>query len=82
MKNLALKYLISLSVASQNSKIAGLFVIYGKCGINNVMKNVYDKEKAAFPAQPIFKTVPIMEEVIPENHHSFFKEIFDSVSTD
>lgn len=63
VKNLAFKYLFSLSPVTADENLLGLVVLYGKCGIEDQMQSAYDKQIAGSEIVPFTEMLPLMEGV-------------------
>lgn len=63
VRDLAFKYLFSLSPLDSATEIAGLCILYGKCHEDDILQSVYDKEIENSPIRPFFDIFPIMENV-------------------
>lgn len=58
---LAFKYITSISTNRDNAKLAGLVIAYGKCGENQKLQSVYDKELKEKSISPFFYMLPLCE---------------------
>lgn len=63
VRNLAFKYLFSISSVRPADTVAGLCVIYGKCTDSNQMQSAYDKQLPNQQITPVTELLPLIEGV-------------------
>lgn len=68
IKNLAFKYLFSISPILKEEILVGLCIIYGKCGESEQLQSVYDKHLNAQNVRPIAELLPMLEGIANEKH--------------
>lgn len=69
VKNLAFKYLFSMSPIQPEESVAGLCLIYGKCNASEQMQSAYDKRLPGQRIMPVTELLPLMEGVANEGHY-------------
>lgn len=70
VKDLAFKYLFSISPIRPTDSIVGLGLIYGKCTASEQMKSAYDKCLPGQQIHPLVELLPLMEGIANEGHFS------------
>ncbi len=70
VRELAFKYLFSISPIQPTDTIAGLGIIYGKCSNLEQMQSVYDKQLPNQKIEPIADLLPLIEGVANDKHYS------------
>lgn len=70
VKDLAFKYLFSMSPIRPTESIAGLCLIYGKCDASEQMRSAYDKRLPGQQIMPATELLPLIEGVANEWHYS------------
>lgn len=70
VKDLAFKYLFSMSPIRPTESIAGLCLIYGKCDASEQMQSAYDKRIPGQQIMPATELLPLIEGVANEGHYS------------
>lgn len=70
VKDLAFKYLFSMSPIRPTESIAGLCLIYGKCDASEQMQSAYDKRLPGQQIMPATELLPLIEGVANEGHYS------------
>ena len=68
VKNLAFKYLFSLSPIRSIDTISGLCLIYGKCSASETIQSAYDKRLPGQKIAPLSELLPMMESISNEDH--------------
>lgn len=63
IKDLAFKYLFSITPIESNERISGLCIIYGKCRPTEQLQTAYDKQLANSDIYPFVEMLPLMEGV-------------------
>lgn len=61
VKDLAFKYLFSISPITENEKVSGLCIMYGKCTATEQLQTAYDKRIVGSEIHPFTETLPLME---------------------
>lgn len=83
VKDLAFKYLFSISRKNSHDELLGCCIIYAKCLDNAEYSTAYDKELPESKVKPLFDLIPIMEGVealkIEENIQIIFEKITSSL---
>lgn len=81
IKDLAFKYLFSISPIEERDKIYGLCVLYGKCLEEEQLRSAYDNCLPDSTIQPIAQILPLIEGIANEDHYykldSLFKMILE-----
>lgn len=70
VKDLAFKYLFSISSVRPTDIVVGLCIIYGKCKVSNQIQSVYDKQLQNQQITPITELLPLIESVANDGHYS------------
>lgn len=70
VKDLAFKYLFSMSPIRSTESIAGLCLVYGKCDASEQMQSAYDKRLPGQQIMPATELLPLIEGVANEGHYS------------
>lgn len=70
VKDLAFKYLFSMSPIRPTESVAGLCLIYGKCNSSEQMQSAYDKCLPGQQIMPATELLPLIEGVANEGHYS------------
>lgn len=69
IKELAFKYLFSISTVRSAESIVGLCLIYGKCEASERLRSAYDKQLPNQQIKPIAELLPIMENAGSNEHY-------------
>ena len=69
VKDLAFKYLFSISPIQPTDSVAGLCLIYGKCTKDEQLQSAYDNCLPGQHIVPIAELLPMIEGVSNENHY-------------
>ena len=79
MKNLAFKYLFSISPILSTDSVLGLGIIYGKCEDGERLQSAYNKELAPNSIVPVADILPLIEGIDNDHHYTkldrFFKNL-------
>ena len=70
VRDLAFKYLFSISPIRPIDAMAGLCIIYGKCKASNQIQSAYDKQLQNQQITPIAELLPLIESVSNDEHYS------------
>ena len=70
VRDLAFKYLFSISPVRPIDAMAGLCIIYGKCKASNQIQSAYDKQLQNQQITPIAELLPLIESVSNDDHYS------------
>lgn len=70
VKDLAFKYLFSISPVRSADIVAGLCIAYGKCNASEQMQSVYDKQLPDQQITPVAELLPLIEGVANDKHYS------------
>lgn len=70
VRDLAFKYLFSISPIRPIDAMAGLCIIYGKCKASNQIQSAYDKQLQNQQITPIAEVLPLIESVSNDEHYS------------
>lgn len=81
IKDLAFKYLFSISAIEPTESVAGLCLIYGKCNSSEQMESVYDKRLPNQQIMPIAQTLPLIEGVANDGHYSNLDSLMRKFTT-
>ena len=68
VRDLAFKYLFSVSAIRSIDTIVGLCIIYGKCNATERIQTAYDKQLPNQKIRPIMELLPLIESVENEEH--------------
>lgn len=68
VRDLAFKYLFSVSTVRPTDAVVGLCIIYGKCNAAERIQTAYDKQLPNQRIQPIAELLPLIESVANEEH--------------
>lgn len=80
VKDLAFKYLFSISTIDKRDTIEGLCIIYGKCRENEQMQSVYDKKLQNNIIVPLMELLPLMEDVTGDKQYGKLDALFQKIS--
>lgn len=70
VRDLAFKYLFSISPVRPTDTVVGLCVVYGKCKTSNQIQSAYDKQLQNQQITPITELLPLIESVTNDDHYS------------
>lgn len=70
VRDLAFKYLFSISPVRSADTVVGLCIIYGKCKSFNQIQSAYDKQLQNQQITPITELLPLIESVANDEHYS------------
>lgn len=70
IRNLAFKYLFSISPIGPTESIVGLCLVYGKCTPSEQLRSAYDKCLPGQKIMPVAEILPLVEGVANETHYS------------
>ncbi len=82
VRNLAFKYLFSISPVDDKDVVVGLCLIYGKCSFHDEMQSTYDNQLPTQHIRPIAEMIPMMEGIKNDKHFSRFDALMDYLSND
>ncbi|MCD8354351.1 MAG: hypothetical protein LUC47_08585, partial [Clostridiales bacterium] len=68
VKDLAFKYLFSISPIQQSNTVVGLCIIYGKCKSSERTQSAYDKQLPGQAISPIAELLPLVEGISNDAH--------------
>ena len=80
VKELAFKYLFSVSPVSSKEQVAGLCIIYGKCSDNEKLQSAYNKQVPGNPIRPFAEMLPMIEGIAADRHYEQLDQIFNIVA--
>ncbi|MCD8012576.1 MAG: DUF2357 domain-containing protein [Lachnospiraceae bacterium] len=69
VRNLAFKYLFSISTVQPTDLVVGLCVLYGKCRPSDQIQSAYDKQLQNQQIMPITELLPLMESIADDEHY-------------
>lgn len=72
IRELAFKYLFSMSPIRSADSVVGLCILYGKSKTSDQMQSVYDKQLPNQEITPIAELLPMMENIESEKHYTDF----------
>lgn len=72
VRNLAFKYLFSVSPIDGRDTVVGLCLLYGKCSQRDGAQSAYDNQLPTQHIRPIAEIVPMMEGIGNDEHYSRF----------
>ena len=75
VRDLAFKYLFSISPVRPVDTVVGLCIIYGKCKFSNQIQSAYDKQLQNQQITPITELLPLIESVANDEHYSNLDEL-------
>ena len=75
VRDLAFKYLFSISPVRPADTVVGLCIIYGKCKSSNQIQSAYDKQLQNQQITPITELLPLIESVANDEHYSNLDEL-------
>lgn len=70
VRDLAFKYLFSISPVSSAETVTGLCIIYGKCTENELLQSAYDNQLPDHPIKPLAEILPLIEGVDSEEQYN------------
>lgn len=70
VRDLAFKYLFSISPVRPTDTVVGLCIVYGKCKAFNQIQSAYDKQLQNQQITPITELLPLIESVANDEHYS------------
>ena len=70
VRNLAFKYLFSVSPIDDRDTIIGLCLLYGKCSPRDETQSAYDNQLPTQHIRPIAELIPLMEGIKNDEHYS------------
>ncbi len=70
VRDLAFKYLFSISPVQPADTVVGLCIIYGKCKSSDQIQSAYDKQLQNQKITPITELLPLMESIANDNHYN------------
>ena len=75
VRDLAFKYLFSISPVRPADTVVGLCIIYGKCKSSNQIQSAYDKQLQNQQITPITELLPLIESIANDEHYSNLDEL-------
>ncbi len=79
VRDLAFKYLFSVSPIRSTDTVVGLCIIYGKCNSSERIQTAYDKQLPNQKIQPVTELLPLMESVANEEHYRSLDMLMEKV---
>ena len=79
MKDLAFKYLFSVSPLNCGDQVAGLCIIYGKCSDTEKLQSAYNKQLPGNPIKPFAEMLPMIEGIAAERQYDQLDQLFNKV---
>lgn len=76
IKDLAFKYLFSVSTIASSDTIAGMCIMYGKCTENEQIQSAYDNQLPGNTIVPFAETLPLIEGVGNKEQHNSLDVLF------
>ena len=76
IKDLAFKYLFSVSTIASSDTIAGMCIMYGKCTENEQIQSAYDNQLPGNTIVPLAETLPLIEGVGNEEQYNSLDVLF------
>lgn len=70
VKDLAFKYLFSISTMGDNNSIAGMCIMYGKCSDREILQSAYDKQMTMDEIRPIAEVFPLIEGIAQDDQYN------------
>lgn len=79
VKDLAFKYLFSISPIEDTDRVIGMCIMYGKCTETEQNRNVYDKQLSGSVITPIAEMLPLIEGVGSSEPYSKLDLLFKKI---
>lgn len=79
VKDLAFKYLFSISAVKNEDAVAGMCIIYGKCTASEQIQSVYDSQLNGCLITPFAETLPLIESVASDGQYDKLDLLFRKV---
>ena len=79
IKDLAFKYLFSISPILSTDSIHGMCIIYGKCEEGERLQSAYDNELYPHSITPIANVLPLIESIDEEDHYAKLDKLFKNL---
>lgn len=79
VKDLAFKYLFSITPINNNEIFRGICIIYGKCTENDKMVSVYDNKIGKDEIYPLFEILPLIENINTDKHSTQLDILLEKV---
>ena len=79
IKDLAFKYLFSISPIDETDSISGIVILYGQCEDNEQACSAYNKQLEGRPVLPFFDLIPLMENIPLESQNNGLKQLFEKL---
>lgn len=70
VRDLAFKYLFSLSAIGDEVSKTGMCILYGKCTESEMLQTAYDKKLVSNDIAPIAEVFPLIEGISQDEHYS------------
>ena len=81
IKNLAFKYLFSISPIFPADAVVGLCIVYGKCSALERIQTAYDRQLPSQKVKPVTELLPLLENIANNEHYNnldaLMKRAFD-----
>ena len=77
VKDLAFKYLFSISPIDPSDKIIGLCILYGKCAKSDQLDTAYDNQLSTHKIVPFTELLPMMECLPNKTQYSQLDQVFN-----
>lgn len=75
IKDLAFKYLFSISTLGNHDKIMGMCIMYGKCNYGEKLCSVYNNQVPDTTIYPLAETFPIIAGIDNEDQYNKFDNL-------
>ncbi|MCC8357387.1 MAG: hypothetical protein LJU34_06040 [Oscillospiraceae bacterium] len=76
VKDLAFKYLFSISPIDVKDFVLGMCIIYGKCSERDSFESAYDKQMLPSAVVPIADLLPLIEGIAARDQNNKFDQLF------
>ena len=79
IKDLAFKYLFSISPILSNDRVLGMGIIYGKCQEGENLLSAYNNELTPNSIVPVANILPLIESIDEEGHYAKLDKLFKNL---
>lgn len=79
VKDLAFKYLFSISPIDNKDIISGMCIMYGKCSEEDKMQSAYDKKLPNNDIVPIAELIPLIESISNDEQYNKLDLLFNNL---
>lgn len=79
IKDIAFKYLFSISPMKSEDILEGICIIYGKCTENEQLQSVYDNQIPGSSIMPFMEILPMIEGIDTEDQYNKLDSLFSKI---